>query len=119
MIRSSNRVAQIGVMMSFLKKISDFFSSSSIGSDPSYWLYVQCNHCGEKIKVRVNLYNDLSIRYGEKEEKDTYFCRKVIMGAERCYRPIEVEMTFDRNKKLLDRQITGGIFISKDEWTEE
>lgn len=105
--------------MSFLKKITDFFTSSSLGSDPVYWLYVECKHCGEKIKTRVNLYNDLSIRYGEKNEADTYFCRKVIIGNERCYRPIEVEMTFDRNKKLMDRQITGGKFISKDEFLEE
>ena len=101
--------------MNFFKKISKFLSASRDKS-PTYWLYVQCNHCHEKIKTRVNLYNDLSIRYGEKNEADTYFCRKVIIGNERCYRPIEVEMTFDRNRKLKDQQITGGQFISEEEY---
>ncbi len=102
--------------MSFLKKISNFFSSSNLRKNPSYWVYVQCKKCSEKIKVRVNLYNDLSIQYGEKNEADSYFCRKMVIGNERCYRPIEVEMTFDRNKKLTDRQITGGSFISEAEF---
>lgn len=104
--------------MSILKKIGKFFSASP-DKTPIYWLFVQCNHCGEKIKTRVNLYNDLSIRYGEKNKKDSYFCRKVIIGADRCYRPIEVEMTFDGSKKLVDRQITGGQFISNEEFVDE
>ncbi len=100
--------------MAFLKKISDFFTAS--GSSPTYWLYVQCDRCGEKIKVRVNLHNDLSIRYGERDEGDTYFCRKMVVGNQRCFQSIEVEMTFDRNKKLKDRQITGGQFISEEQF---
>ena len=104
--------------MNFLKKLGKLLSASP-DKTPAYWLYVQCNHCGEKIKTRVNLYNDLSIRYGENNEEDSYFCRKVIIGTERCYRPIEVELTFDRNRKLKDQQITGGQFISKDEFSEK
>ncbi len=102
--------------MGFLKKITDFFTSTGSSGQPAYWLYVQCDRCGEKIKARVNLHNDLSIRYGEKDEGDTYFCRKMIIGNQRCYQKIEVEMTFDRDKKLMDRQISGGKFISKEEF---
>ncbi|MBC8506092.1 MAG: hypothetical protein ISR58_07575 [Anaerolineales bacterium] len=107
--------------MGLLKKITDFFTTSVTGSGGTsvYWLYVQCDHCGEKIKARVNLNSDLSIRYGEKNEEDTYFCRKMIIGNERCYRPIEVEMTFDRSKKLLDRQIKGGRIISEETFVAE
>jgi hypothetical protein len=104
--------------MNFLKKIGKFLSASP-DKTPAYWLYVQCNHCGEKIKTRINLYNDLSLQYGEKNGKDTYFCRKVIIGTQRCYRQVEVELNFDRNRKLLDRQITGGTFISEDEYLEQ
>lgn len=104
--------------MSFLKKIGKFLSASP-DKTPTYWLYVQCNHCGEKIKSRVNLYNDLSIRFGEKNEQDTYYSRKVIIGNQRCYRPIEVEMTFDKKRKLLARQITGGSFIDIEDFTRE
>ena len=105
--------------MGFLKKITDFFTATGSGGAPAYWLYVQCDRCGEKIKVRVNLHSDLSIRYGEKDEGDTYFCRKMIIGNQRCFQKIEVEMSFDRNKKLKDRQVSGGQFISEEEFLAE
>jgi len=85
--------------MNFLQKIAKFLTANP-QSTPAYWLYVECDRCGEKIKVRVNLHSDLSIRYGESGDEDSYFCRKMIIGVQRCFQPIEVEMTFDRNKKL-------------------
>ncbi len=103
--------------MGFLKKIADIFTTSGSSGAPAYWIYVQCDRCGEKIKTRVNLHSDLSIRYAEKDDADTYFCRKMIIGNQRCFQKIEVEMTFDRNKKLKDRQISGGQFISEEEFS--
>lgn len=96
--------------MNFLKKLGKRFSARP-DNTPIYWLNVQCNHCGEQIKVRVNLHNDLSIRYGENEQGDTYFCRKVVVGSSGCYRPIEVELTFNSGRKLVDRQVKGGKFV--------
>jgi len=105
--------------MGIFKKIGNFFTASGSSGASTYWLYVQCDRCGEKVKVRVNLHNDLSIRYGEKDEGDTYFCRKMIIGNQRCFQPIEVELTFNRNRKLLDQQVTGGQVISEEEYSEE
>ena len=59
--------------------------------------------------------NDLSINYGDKEKEDTYFCRKVIMGSGKCFQRIEVKITFDKNRNLLNREIQGGQFISEEE----
>jgi len=94
-----------------VKWLKNLFKSPHSSRD--YWLYVKCNHCGEIIKARIDLYNHLSVQYGEQH---TYYCRKVIIGGEGCYKPIEVEMTFDNSRKLLNREIDGGEFVSEDEY---
>ena len=85
-------------------------------SDRNYWFYVQCDHCKENLKGRVDMHNHLSIQYGEEKSGNTYFCRKVMIGSNRCYKPVEVEFRFDSNRKLLDRQIKGGQFVTEDEF---
>lgn len=102
--------------MSFLKKISDLFSSSGSSDDNAYWLYVKCKRCGEKIRTRVDLHNDLSVDYGDGGEETTYLCRKVLMGQELCFQRIEVQLTFDQHRKLIDREISGGDFITEEEY---
>lgn len=91
--------------MSFIRKITGFFLSKS--GAPVDQVTVKCNRCGEVIRARINLYNDLSLEYDE-GGKATYFCRKVLIGEGRCFQRIEVELTYDVNRKLLSREITGG-----------
>ena len=100
--------------MSWLKKIGSLFSSS--GSSRNYWFYVKCDHCHEILKGRIDLLNHLSIHYGESSKTNTYFCRKVLIGSSRCYKPIEGEFSFDASKKLVDRQISGGEFVTEEEY---
>ncbi len=77
----------------------------------SYWITVRCNRCKELIRTRVDLMNDLSIEYGESDNDTTYFCRKMIMGDGQCFQQIEVELTFDKNHKLINQTIKGGQFV--------
>ena len=100
--------------MSFFKKISQALGGGRPAGGDFYELGVKCENCGELITARVNLMNDLSIRYGEQGEADTFFCRKTIIGKnKRCFRRIEVELTFDKDRNLLDRQIQGGTFTDE------
>ena len=99
--------------MSFLKKLSNLFASSGASNDPSYWITVKCDRCGEIIRARIDLHNDLSINYGDKEEDTTYFCRKMLMGSQHCYQQILVELTFDAGRKLAQEEIHGGKFIEE------
>ena len=103
--------------MSFFKKIASIISPQSTGDSNAYWVYVKCNRCGEKIRARVNLANDLSIKYEDGQK--TYFCRKTLMGEGRCFQRVEVELTFDKNRKLVKREINGGQFISDDEFFQD
>ncbi len=101
--------------MGLLKKLSRLLALPAKADEQAYWLYVQCNRCGEKIKSRVDLYNDLSPIYNEAGV--TYFCRKVLIGQQRCYQKVEVEMNFDEHRQLTDKQISGGKFINEEEFT--
>ena len=101
--------------MSFLKKLGALFTAPA-RDNRSLWLYVKCDKCGEILKGRVDLYNDLSIQYEDSGRKSSYYCRKVFVGSNRCYQPIEVELSFDKNRQLLDQEIRAGKIASEEEF---
>ena len=103
--------------MSFFKKLSNLFSSPGGGDTRAYWVYARCNRCGEIIRARVDLSNDLSLDY--EGEGTTYFTRKILIGEQRCFERIEVRLTFDKDRKLINREISGGEFISEEQFLEE
>ena len=98
--------------MSFLKKLrASLGSGAPASSRELYFVTVRCRRCGETLSTAVNLSNDLSQDY----ERDVFFVRKLISGsgANRCFQQIEVQLTFDANKRLLEREISGGIFVDE------
>ncbi|HSO27423.1 MAG TPA: hypothetical protein VLS48_05095 [Anaerolineales bacterium] len=76
------------------------------------WINVQCNRCGEVIRTRVDLRNDLSIDWNE-DSGQTYFTRKTLMGEgeNHCFQRMEVELTFDQGRNLVNRTVSGGKFV--------
>ncbi len=68
---------------------------------------VKCNRCGEIIEGRVDLDNDLSLN----DEGNGYLVRKGLMGANRCFQQIEVELKFDSSRQLIDKSIAGGEMV--------
>jgi len=91
--------------MGFLKKL--FSSKPAQPASNFFVVHVKCNRCGEEIEGRVNMANDLSLNDGG----DGYFVRKSLLGNGRCFQQVDVELTFDMNRKLLNRQATGGVFV--------
>ena len=49
--------------MSFFKKLGNLLAGPQRMDDPSFWFTVQCKRCGEKIRGRVDMRNDLSQQY--------------------------------------------------------
>lgn len=100
--------------MSFLQTLRTAFSGGAPapGSRALFPVTVRCRRCGELLTTHVNLSNDLSQDY----ERDIFFVRKRVSGsgANRCFQQIEVELTFDANKHLLERQISGGSFVDEE-----
>ena len=97
--------------MDFLKK---FLSNVPTAQGKRYYVFkVKCNRCGEIIEGRVDLDNDLSVEY--EGNNAVYFGRKVLMSSSgQCFQQIEVELKFNIDRKLLERQSTGGEFVEGD-----
>ena len=85
-----------------------FGGSSASPQKHEYTFSVKCLRCGEIIQGRVNLDNDLSVEY--EESGDIYYVRKVLMGENKCFQRVEVELKFTSSRELLERNITGGVF---------
>jgi hypothetical protein len=93
--------------LNFIQKL---FSSSSTKPEKAYYIFsVKCLRCGEIIEGRVNLDNDLSVEY--ESDRDVYFARKVLMGNNKCFQRMEVELKFSSTRELLEQHVTGGGFI--------
>ena len=91
--------------MGFLKKL---FSATPAKPEKRYYVFqVKCNRCGEIIEGRVDLDNDPSLN----DEGDGYIVHKGLIGANRCFQQIEVELKFDSSRQLQEKTITGGTFV--------
>ncbi len=94
--------------MSFLKRLGQLFSAPQQAQFDrrSYWVHVRCHRCGEVLSARVDLQNDLSMDYDTQE----YTAQKVIVGSgeNRCFQRIQVRMRFDKQKRLIDIDASGG-----------
>jgi len=91
--------------MNFLKNI---FSGTPAQPDKHFHTFnVKCKRCGEIIEGRVDLDNDLSLN----DEGNGYFARKMLMGSNRCFQQIEVELIFDSARQITGQDITGGEFL--------
>ena len=90
--------------MSFLKNL--FTSAPAKPEKHYYTFHVKCKRCSEIIEGRVDLDNDLSLN----DEGNGYFARKGLLGGNLCFQQIEVELTFDSSRQLIDKSITGGTF---------
>lgn len=102
--------------MSFLRKIASALSPKGAEEGEALWVYVRCNKCGETIKTRIDLRHDLTPNYSDEGRVTDYVVRKGLIGSQRCFERIEVKLTFDPQRQLISREITGGQFISKEEY---
>jgi hypothetical protein len=93
--------------MNLLQKL--FGGSSASPQKRNYIFSVKCRRCGEILEGRVDLNNELSVEY--EAGGDVYYARKVLMGENKCFQRIEVELKFTSSRELLERHITGGEFI--------
>ena len=94
--------------MGFLKRL---FGGDTARPEKRYYVFnVKCNRCGEIIEGRVDLDNDLSLDY--EGDSTVYFVRKGLVGENRCFQQIEVEMKFTPNRTLIEQTAQGGQFIN-------
>jgi len=93
--------------MNFFKKL---FTPRPSNPGKFHIFAVKCKRCGEIIHGQVNVNNEPSLEYDEKDQP-YYTCRKVLVVNQLCFQQIEVIFKFNEARGLLDRQITGGEFV--------
>ena len=99
--------------MGFLDALKSLFAAGGGQDEAGYWVYVRCRRCGETIRTRINLRNDLS-----PNDEEGYTVTKTLVGDQRCFERIEVMLSFDENRRLLGREIVRGDFITAKEFAE-
>jgi hypothetical protein len=97
--------------MGWLDGLKSLFGGAGAGGDGGYYVYVRCKRCGEALRTRVNLRNDLSL-----DDSGGYVLHKTLVGSRRCFERIEVTMTFGGARQLTNREISGGEFITAEEY---
>lgn len=97
--------------MTLLDKLGRLFRPPRQRVDTSFHYFtVRCLRCGELIEAKINVYNDVSAEFGP-DGKATYHCRKVLIGAGRCYQQIEVTFELDERRRVLEQSVSGGEFV--------
>ena len=75
-----------------------FGGGGGTGGDGGYYIYARCQRCGEALRTRVNLRNDLSL-----DDSGGYVLHKTLVGSGRCFERIEVTLTFGGARQLTNR----------------
>jgi hypothetical protein len=96
-----------------MKLLERLLGRPSKPEDVALYYYVRGKKCGAATKVRINKHNDLS-----RDDDDNFIVRKFVVDGV-CYGTVELELRFDQNYKELSRTITGGEFITKEEFETE
>ena len=99
--------------MGLLDALKRAFGGGS--GDSGIYLYVRCDRCGDRVRVRINPAAELQQEFGDGDQPAGYSVRKMVVD-QRCFRPIEVVMRFDRGRRERSREIEGGAFISREEF---
>ncbi len=97
--------------MSFLRKLFGGGESSRPGGadDEGFFLYVQCDQCGAKVRLRVHKQHELNYT------DDGFVWVKTIID-NRCFRPMQTVVHFDRGYNMVSYELEGGRYISRDEF---
>ena len=105
--------------MNFLKRLASLFAGGGGGgSNRAYPIYVFSNRCREPIMAEIDLVNSLS---RDEENENQFYTRKVLQGSgkNRCFTQVEVDIWFDRGKKVSHYEVNGGRWLTEEEYEEE
>ena len=102
--------------MTLWDRLRRIFGGSAAGGDGGIYLYVRCNRCGDRVRVRISPNSELQQEFSEEGDRVAgYFVRKMVVD-QRCFRPIAVTMRFDGGKRETQREIDGGGFLTREEF---
>lgn len=83
------------------------------------YLYVRCSRCGEAVRVRVNTSNELSEQMADDDSDRVigFAVEKGVVGNNfMCGQTMRVYLTFDRNRRMTEKRVEGGAFMTEEEF---
>ena len=103
--------------MGILRRLFGRREGREEGDPNALFLYVRCGKCGEKIRVRVDKRHDLMPDYdrGPGDFPEGYVLLRDIIGS-KCFQMIRAELSLDRDYHIISQSITGGQFITREEY---
>jgi hypothetical protein len=103
----------VGILDSVKAALGGGKAGSRIDSDGrAVYFYVRCNACGEKIRVRVDTFNDLLQEFDDRERVSGYTVTKDVMG-NACFKMMHLHAEFDGGKRLIASSVENGTLITK------
>lgn len=93
--------------MGFLRRLFGGDKSGAQGDTHGIYLYVQCDNCGARVRVRADKQYDLN------RTDDGYVWHKTIVDS-KCFRQIPTVVYLDRNYEVVKADIEGGRYISRE-----
>jgi hypothetical protein len=104
--------------MGFLQRLAALFGGRPPQADTRFLpLYVHSRRCNEPIAGRLDLLNEVSAAE-DGAEGAVWYARKVFhtSGRGRCFDQVEVELWLDGSKQILRKEVTGGLWLERDEY---
>ena len=102
----------MGLLDGLLKRVG-IGGGSKESADRGVYYYIQCNRCKEKIPDAGRSLLGICPEY----EGSGFSVTKHVIG-QKCFRTIEVSLTFDDKREETERSISGGTFITEAEYAE-
>lgn len=97
--------------MGFLKRL---FGAGEPYDPDAIYLYVRCDYCGQKMKVRVDKRLDLRRDY----EQGGFRLDKELMDGT-CFSLMMARLRFDDRFRIVAQELEGGVFLTKKEFEQE
>jgi len=93
--------------------------------DRGLYRYVRCNRCGDVVRVRINMANEVSEISDEPDEDGSvrrpdnraarYAITKGVVDA-KCFRPMRLTILFDGRRREIESSVEGGEVVDEAAW---
>ena len=102
--------------MGILDSIKSIFSGGGGSSgDRGTYFYIKCKNCGEKIRVRVDTFNEPAQDIDDNEKVTGFTLDKDVMG-NNCFKMMRLHVAFDTGRRITEQSVENGTLISRQEY---
>jgi hypothetical protein len=93
--------------MGFLRRLFGEGKKGREGDTQGIYFYVQCDHCGSRVRIRADKQYDLN------RTDEGFVWHKTIVDSN-CFRQIPTVVHLNRNYEVVSAEIEGGRYITRE-----